>query len=163
MNAGAQKPRLSVKAILLTLALVVVVALIVVLAVVLNRSQTFRLNDEYYGTAQITEISADELNQLVAERRSFVVLVYQNMCSVSANFEAMMQGFVGAENLSIYKIRFSVLEDTALGEGVKFYPSLAIYHDGELVDFLEANADEDTERYKDQAALGQWLTTYVQL
>ena len=163
MNTDAQKPRLSVKVILATLALVVVVALTVVLAVVLNRPQTFRLNDEYYGTAQITEISADELNQLVAERRSFVVLVYQNMCSVSANFEAMMQEFVGAENLSIYKIRFSVLEDTALGESVKFYPSLAIYHDGELVDFLEANADEDTERYKDQAALRQWLTAYVQL
>ena len=145
------------------LAIVLVAATVAGLVLWLARPQSFRLEDEAYGTAQITEITADQLNQLIAEQKSFAVVVYQSMCSVSANFEALMQEFVTAENLSLYKIKFSALEETPLGESVKFYPSLAIYHAGELVDFLEANQDEDTEYYKDQAALRRWFTTYVEL
>ena len=145
------------------LAIVLVAAAVAGLVLWLARPQSFPLEDEAYGTAQITEITADQLNQLIAEQKSFAVVVYQSMCSVSATFEALMQEFVTAENLSLYKIKFSALEETPLGESVKFYPSLAIYHAGELVDFLEANQDEDTEYYKDQAALRRWFTTYVEL
>lgn len=145
------------------LAIVLVAAAVAGLVLWLARPQSFRLEDEAYSAAQITEITADQLNQLIAEQKSFAVVVYQSMCSVSANFEALMQEFVTAESLSLYKIKFSALEETPLGESVKFYPSLAIYHAGELVDFLEANQDEDTEYYKDQAALRRWFTTYVEL
>ena len=145
------------------LAIVLVAAAVAGLGLWLARPQSFRLEDEAYGTAQITEITADQLNQLIAEQKSFAVVVYQSTCSVSANFEALMQEFVTAESLSLYKIKFSALEEAPLGESVKFYPSLAIYHAGELVDFLEANQDEDTEYYKDQAALRRWFTTYVEL
>ena len=145
------------------LTIVLVAAAVARLVLWLARPQSFRLEDEAYGTAQITEITADQLNRLIAEQKSFAVVVYQSMCSVSADFEALMQEFVTAENLSLYKIKFSALEETPLGESVKFYPSLAIYHAGELVDFLEANQDKDTEYYKDQAALRRWFTTYVEL
>ena len=45
---------------------------------------------------------------------------------------------------------------------VKYYPSFAIYKDGELIDFLDAESDEDLNRYKDIVEFEQWFNGYIQ-
>ena len=123
----------------------------------------FNLNIKYYNDPEVELIDAARLNELIDAGESFAAFVYQPMCSVSSGFEEVVDAFVDAEQVHVYKIAFSQLEETPLGESVKFYPSFALYHNGELVDYLEANEDADTERYKNLSDFTDWFISYVQL
>ena len=142
-----------------------VAAIVVIVWLVLSGALVgkFNLNIKYYNNPEVELIDAARLNELIDAGESFAVFVYQPMCSVSSGFEEVVDAFVEAEQVHVYKIAFSQLEETPLGESVKFYPSFALYHNGELVDFLEANEDADTERYKNLSDFTDWFISYVQL
>ncbi len=55
------------------------------------------------------------------------------------------------------------MKEGELAKEVEYYPSFIIYREGEIVDFLEADADEDLERYKDLSKFEDWICSYVQL
>ena len=128
-----------------------------------GKEEPFYLNEEYYGTSNITEIAASELQELEEQQASFVVFVYQPMCTTSSNFETVLNEFIAEEQLSIYKISFSNSDNTSIREKIRFYPSAVIYHDGKVVDALDAGSDEDTPYFESVEGFKEWLTKYVLL
>ena len=46
-------------------------------------------------------------------------------------------------------------------EKVKYVPSVAIIKNGTVVDFLDANSDEDTSKFNSAEALQGWLKDYI--
>lgn len=125
--------------------------------------KTFYLEDNYYGTDKITEIQIDELNQLINDKKSFAVFVYQPMCITSSNFESILSGFLADNQIGIYKIAFSNIKDTDIGKLIKYYPSFIIYNKGKMVDFLEADKDEDVDYYSSKDGFERWFTKHVKL
>ena len=71
--------------------------------------------------------------------------------------------FLEEEKISIYKIAFSDIKDTEIGKSVKFYPSFIIYNNGNMIDFLESNKDEDVNYYTSKEGFKKWFTKYVKL
>ena len=55
------------------------------------------------------------------------------------------------------------MKKTELYDEVKYYPSFAIYKDGKLIDFLDAESDEDLNRYKETEAFESWFNEYVEI
>lgn len=123
----------------------------------------FYLENNYYGTSKMTEIKIEELNQLIDKKESFAVFIYQPMCVTSSDFENVLLDFLQDEQISIYKIAYSNIKDTEIGKSVKYYPSFIIYHQGKIVNFLEADKDEDLNYYTSKDGFKNWFTQYVKL
>ena len=123
----------------------------------------FEFDDNLYGRAELIEIDAAGYDELVAEKASFGLLVYQPLCTTSYEFTQIVTAVTEAEQVSFYQIPFSQLKETALAEAVKHYPSFVLVREGEVVDALDAESDEDTAIYKEQTAFYDWLTGYVTL
>ena len=123
----------------------------------------FEFDDNLYGRAELIEIDAAGYDELVAEKASFGLLVYQPLCTTSYEFTQIVTAVTEAEQVSFYQIPFSQLKKTALAEVVKHYPSFVLVREGEVVDALDAESDEDTAIYKEQTAFYDWLTGYVTL
>ena len=123
----------------------------------------FEFDDNLYGRAELIEIDAAGYDELVAEKASFGLLVYQPLCTTSYEFTQIVTTVTEAEQVSFYQIPFSQLKETALAEVVKYYPSFVLVREGEVVDALDAESDEDTAIYKEQTAFYDWLTGYVTL
>ena len=123
----------------------------------------FEFDDNLYGRAELIEIDAAGYDELVAEKASFGLLVYQPLCTASYEFTQIVTAVTEAEQVSFYQIPFSQLKETALAEVVKYYPSFVLVREGEVVDALDAESDEDTAIYKEQTAFYDWLTGYVTL
>lgn len=141
-----------------------VVAIILIIVLFTNKSkETFYLENKYYGTNNITEINIEKLNNLINEKESFVVFVYQPMCITSSDFEEVLNDFFEDNPINIYKIAFSDIKDVDVGANIKYYPSFIIYNKGKVVDYLEANKDEDVEFYTSKESFGKWFTKYVRL
>lgn len=148
------------------LLLILPTTLIVVIAVtcaflLLAKPAPFRLDERYYGDAELTPISADELQRLVDDKTSFAVFVSQPSCRASTDFEKVLQSFVAAHSMQFYEIAFSDLKELPLAENVRFYPSFLIFKNGALVDFLEADSDEDASAYISLDGFETWIAKQV--
>lgn len=144
-------------------ALIIVVATIVVFLIFKNQSKIFSLESKYYNTGEKIEINISELEELISDKESFVVFVFQTMCLASSNFEVVINDFLEEYPITIYEINYSELKESDLGDFLEHYPSFVIYKNGKMVDFLDANADEDTDYYKTKEGFKNWFTQYVNL
>ena len=152
---------------LLIIGLIVLVIITIASLIIFNnqnkRIKPFFLEDMYYEQSKVTEIDTNTFNNLIEKKKSFVIFVYQPMCITSSDFESVLNDFLNENTLSIYKIAFSDIKNTDAGKTVKYYPSFIIYEEGKIVDYLEANKDEDVEYYSSKDEFKKWLTKYVKL
>lgn len=144
---------------------IILVLIITIIAILLpNKSEkTFYLEDNYYGANNMIEIKIDELNKLIDKKESFAIFIYQPMCVTSSNFENILSDFLKDNQISIYKIAFSNIKNSDIGKSIKYYPSFIIYNKGEMIDFLEADKDEDVDYYSSEERFESWFTRYVKL
>lgn len=124
-------------------------------------NKKFSLNENYYKKAEFTEIKKEEYNKLIKDKESFGVFIYQPLCTTSYNFNKVVTKFMNMYNMSFYKMSFANMKETNLKDKIKYYPSFAIFKDGELVDSLDANSEEDTNKYKSVDYFASWFTSYV--
>lgn len=146
------------KKLLLVISALLLLSLIIFISFkILNHN--FYLDDKYYGNNEIYEIGIEEFNNLISNKESFGIFVYQPACTTSAEFEQVLYDFFKQNNMSIYKIKFSdIYEHT---DFLKFYPSFIIYRNGKMVDFLEADKDKDLKYYQSVNGFKEWFTKYV--
>lgn len=121
----------------------------------------FQLEDRYYGQADYHKINTEELQQLVDDENSFALFIYQPDCRASEDFEQKLTNFMNNQQVSLEKIAFSEVKNSGLVQDLKYYPSIAIYRNGKLVDFLRTDADEDIPAYESEAGLAIWWQKYV--
>lgn len=143
--------------------LIIILTIGITLLMIKGNEKSFYLEKKYYCSSGIKEINIDTLENLINKKESFAVFIYEPMCITSANFEVILNDFLNDNNLNIYKLAFSSIKDTNIGKIIKYYPSFIIYHKGELVDYLEADKDEDLKYYTDKASFKQWFTKYIKL
>ena len=121
----------------------------------------FKLEQEYYGKEEFIELNKDELNNLIDKEKTFAVFLFQPFCEAAANFNEVLKEFMNKYKIGIYKMQFKDIKGTNLEKHVKYYPSLVIYEDGKLVDFLKADKDEDTKSFKNMDNFIEWFKKYV--
>ena len=125
-----------------------IVFCILLFMVVGCKNKIFSFEEKYYKEASLNEIQYEELNKLVDNKESFGVFIYQPLCETSSGFESVLNNFIKQYQMSFYKVAYSDIKNTDLGKKIKYYPSFIIYKEGKIVDYLEADKDEDTNIYK---------------
>lgn len=128
-----------------------------------TKNFVFYLDEKYYGKSVFNEINAEELNTLISDKESFAIFIHQPFCSTSYEFNKVLAEFAEENKISFYKISFEEMKKTVLYGDIKYYPSFAIYNKGKLIDFLEADSDEDLKRYKDMEEFRKWFNSYIQM
>lgn len=124
---------------------------------------TFYLEDKYYNTISYITSNSEEVNELIENKSSFVLFVYQDLCVNSYNFEKVLNEFVNENQIGIVKIAYSDIENTLLADTIKYYPSFVIFKEGKIVDYLDANSDEDTKYFKNIDDFSDWFKSYIKI
>ncbi len=128
-----------------------------------SESTKFRLDDEYYRAGELRDIAAADFNQLVADKKSFIVMAHMLICPAEAPLHTTTQTLTSTDNLVIYGMTEEEFKQTSLSETIKYLPTAAIYRDGELVAWLDAESDADLPAYKSADGLRDWLSRYIEL
>lgn len=142
-----------------------IISLLIISCLVLTGcgEKTFSLEDKYYMNMTVNEIEKDGLEKLINDKESFLVFIYQPLCAASSAFEKVLNEFIESYRVSFYKMSFTNMKETELGAEIKYYPSFVIYKDGEMVDYLDANSEEDKESYQDLSGFTKWFKKYVEI
>lgn len=138
------------------------VIIIALVCVFIFWPRKFQLDAEYYGKSGLHEISVAELQQLIDEKKSFAMFIYQSSCESSANFEQVLTEFSEQNQIQLEMTSFSYVRKSGLVGDLKYYPSFALYHDGKLVTFLDADSDQDIPYYQSVAGFTEWWEKYIQ-
>lgn len=148
---------------ILAIVAIIITALVIVAAIFHVKNARFALSSEYYGVSEIQAIDSTTLNQLISDHKSFGLFVSQPSCQASADLEKYLNDFINVHQMKFYEISFSALKDDNIIPDLRFYPSFVIFHDGKVVDFLEADSDEDAAAYTSVAGFEEWFSGYAQL
>ena len=133
---------------------VITFLLVAILVLFLLNNRTFSLEKKYYGNSEFKELTISEYDKLIKDKESFAIFIYQPLCTTSYEFNKVLTEFANKNQISFYKMSFSDMKKTSLKEEVKYYPSF---------DSLDANSEEDVDRYKKIDAFKEWFTSYVKL
>lgn len=156
------------KRLLKIIILIVIIVFLIVVIIERNFVQKtsdfmFYLEEKYYGNSVFNEINSYKLNDLINDKESFAIFIHQPFCSTSYEFNKILTMFTEENKISFYKISFDEMKKTVMYENIKYYPSFAIYNNGKLVDFLEADSNEDLNCYKDMKEFKNWFSSYIQM
>ncbi len=67
---------------------------------------TFELEEKYYNNSSLNDIDITLFDTLIENKESFVVFIYQPMCSTSNNFNNIINEFIEKYQIGFYKLSF---------------------------------------------------------
>ncbi len=151
-----------------TTALVFIVGVALILAAVAFGTrdgwfltQKVVLNEEYIGEfTDYKNISAEEYEELVNKKDSFVLFVDQGGCETADRLKGFTRDWASEKKIKVLRIMFSEMKKTSLHEFVKYYPSVAIISKGKPVGYLKADSDEDSDKYNKYFVFYEWINKY---
>ena len=121
----------------------------------------FKIESYLYGASEVIDIQKEDYEKLINEKKSFIVMVDKPECYTTADMRARMANFPDDMQFKYYRIMWSQAKESSLHEKIKFVPSVAIVRNGIVVDFLDADSDEDTPKYNESQALQDWINNYI--
>lgn len=124
-------------------------------------NKPFYLNEKYYNQTDFIEVSTKDVNKLIENKTSFVIYVYNNFCNFKIPCESIFKEFIDTNQVGILKMKFEDFKNTDLYKKVQLAPTVIIVKDGKIVDYLQSDSDEDTNRYQDIKSFEKWIKKYV--
>lgn len=140
---------------------VIAAILLLSVTILIFRDSRVVLSAEYRGDGGVGTITIDELRTMTEEKKSFLLFVSQPECKTAEKLREILQELISEYPIQIFEVSFSELKESGLANEVRFYPSLIVYRQGKVADFLDANDSADTEAYNSLDGLRAWLTNVV--
>ena len=142
--------------------LVLLIAILVILTGC-DRKEKFYLDDKYYGDYKFIDVDNTKIDKLQKDKASYMVFTFNPYCQFQKPCDEVFEQFMQDTNISIYNIPFAEFKETELYKRVKYAPSVILINKGKVVAFLDADSDEDLDRYQDVTAFKEWVERYVYL
>ena len=124
-----------------------------------NTDSKIYLEDKYYNGSEYIKIKSNE----ISKKEKFVLFTYNNYCSLQVPCEDVFEEFMKKYDIAFLSIPFEEFKDTYLYNKVKYGPSVIVVNDGKIVAYLDANKDEDIEKYQDVDKFKEWISNYIYL
>lgn len=119
------------------------------------------LSNEFYSEGNFKEINNDSINQY--NNKTYLLFTYNNYCSLPIPCDKIFLEVAKKNNISILSMPFSEFKKTVFYDTVKYAPSIIIVDKGKVIKYLDANKDEDLEKYQDVDKFEKWLNENIYL
>ena len=117
------------------------------------------LTDKYYNKGNFIQVSNDDLSKLDDE--TYVLFTYNNYCTLPISCENIFKEFMEKYKIDFLSITFEDYKNTKFYDVVKYAPSIIIISKGDVIAYLDANSDDDLDKYQDVDSFEQWLNNYI--
>ncbi len=126
-----------------------------------NKDNKFYLDNEYYDNGKFISINADYINDL--KDKTYIVFIYNNYCNFEVPCEDIFREVIKENNLVFYTLSYEEMQKTYLKKDILYAPAVAIIKKGEIISYLDANSDDDYDKYQDKNAFLAWIKNYIYL
>lgn len=142
-------------------AIIFVVVVAVTAYVVITKDDRFYLSDDYYNNSSFIEINSEQIDALY--NKKYLLFTYNNYCSFEIPCDKIFEKFSSDYNIEILSISFEQFKNTQFYKIVKYAPSVMIISNNKVVAYLDAENNNDVEKYQSVDAFKEWLEKYIYL
>ena len=100
---------------------IIVLILIISSFLLVGCSNKFSLEKKYYEKSSYTEIDKDKFDELIKDKESFAIFIYQPLCTTSYNFNKVVTKFMDMYEMNFDKMSFADMKETSLKESIKYF------------------------------------------
>ena len=163
-NTKKDKETKNILVLLLALVVVVAGSLLFVAAVGgWFDSPKMTVDEEFRGDEmEFIELSRGEYEDLINDKKSFVILIDQKGCTTADRVRGFVEDFMAENKVRVHRMMFEEMKESSLHEDVKYYPSVVLVDKGKVQSFLKADADEDADKYNDYEIFKGWMDENIQ-
>lgn len=126
-----------------------------------NNNKKFYLSDKYYNEGEYVKVKSSSISK--NNKDSYVLFTYNNYCTLAVPCEDVFEDFMKKYSIDFLSIPFDDFKETYLYNEVKYGPTIIIVNKGKVVAYLDANNDEDLEKYQDVDKFKEWINKYIYL
>ena len=117
------------------------------------------LSDKYYNVGEFIPVDNNSLEKL--NKENYILFTYNPYCNLPISCEKIFEEFMKKYNIDFVSIPFDKFKETNYYEKIKYAPSVIIIKEGEIIDYLDANSDDDFKKYQEVKEFEKWLDNYV--
>lgn len=138
-------------------------ALIICIALILTGClfsvQKFYLDNNYYNEGNFINVKAKEFKN----KGNYILYTYNSYCNFPVPCENIFKAFMENHNIDFLSMPFEEFRKTELYKKIKYAPSIIIVKDGKIISYLDADSDNDTDKYQDTKEFEKWISKYIYL
>lgn len=107
----------------------------------------------------------EDLNKLEEKHETFPLFVFLESCSTCAEFFPIVEEYAMNNDIEMYCINLhDIYKNTnSITSRIAYAPSIFIYKDGEVVDYLDSASKDDYDYYKSVEKLSEWFDTNINI
>ncbi len=135
----------------------IILLIVIFLLVGCSNNKEFYLTDKYYNNGDYISVLASDIK----DNDSYILYTYNNFCILPVHCENIFKEVMEKNKIDVLSIPFEEFKNTSFYKKVKYAPSVLIIKNGEIVAYLDANSDNDLEKYQDTTKFEEWLKNYI--
>lgn len=142
---------------------IILIILITILITGCKKQNTEKmyLEEKYYNESEYIEVTAKDIKELNQE--TYLVFTYNNYCNLKIPCDTIFKKVMDKYNITILSLPFEEMKRTFIYDKVKYAPSVIIVKQNKVVAYLDAEKDEDYEKYQNETEFEKWLSKYIYL
>lgn len=105
--------------------------------------------------------NVNSLHTMIEDKETFLLMIYLNGCTSCAAFKPIVEELAQSKQVDIYEISLDNVKDDY--PEIKYTPAFMVYKDGELLDYLDANKNEDSKYFENVYNLSSWVKQYLDI
>ena len=110
----------------------------------------------------LVDIDAASYEELVKEKKSFILLIDQNGCDTADRVRGFISDYAKEYGVKVYRMMFSDMKETALHDKVKYYPSVVLVSKGSPMAWLKADENNDSDKYNNYETFREWVDSNIE-
>ena len=115
------------------------------------------LSDIYYNKGEYKEVVSKDLKT----DETYLLFIYNSYCNLEIPCDTIFKEFMEKYKIDILSMTYEEFQNTSLYETVKYAPSVILVSNNKVITYLDANKDEDLNKYQDSKEFGRWLKKYI--
>lgn len=119
------------------------------------------LSDMFYNKGNFIEIDSKSLEDY--SNTTYLLFTYNNFCSLPISCKKIFKSFASDYKIDFLSMPFSEFKNTYLYDTVKYAPSVLIVENNKIIAYLDANKDDDLEKYQDVNKFKDWINNYINI
>jgi len=126
-----------------------------------NSTEKFYLDDKYYNNGSFVNIDSDSFDKV--RKGNYILFASNNYCSFPKPCDEIFKEFMKKYKIDFLFMSFDEFKKTYMYKTVKYVPSIVIVKNGKIVSYLDAESDDDLNKYQDIEEFEKWIKNYIYL
>lgn len=122
-------------------------------------NQKINLSKKFYNNGKYIDIKSNQINKY--KNDNFVIFTYNSYCNLEIPCEKIFQKVMNKYKIDFLSIKIDEFKKTYLYKKVKYAPSVIIVKKQKIIAYLDAEKDEDMDKYQDEKEFEKWIKKYV--